>query len=169
VATLDGAVNGSQAGYSALPSRPAGDDENGLSARKFDVPITKEDHVVGLGAMCDLDNATANERSQHFSVSEFASLGDGRRVILHRDRGFTIAWGRGVDGPPLSTTETVESVTRNVLNVVLPDEDNGDDHPWSWLAKLCRSHGLNVTADELKSLPYQVILTEGVSEWLQSE
>ena len=165
---LDGAVTISQAGYSALPSRPDADDQNGSPERTVEAPISQEDRVVGLGAICELGEASGDDGAQHFAVSEFALLHDGRRITLHNDRGFTIAWGRGVDGPPLSTSETAESVTHNVLNVVLPDEDNGEEHPWSWLANLCRARGLNVTADELKVLPYQVILTEGLSEWLQS-
>jgi len=41
---------------------------------------------------------------------------------------------------------------QQVLNVVLPDDDEcEDEHPWSWLAELARRHGIDVTADELKS------------------
>lgn len=133
-------------------------------------PIGESNRVVGLGAICDLGQASTDGRAQNFSVSEFALLDDDRRVILHRERGFTIGWGAGVAGGALSTSESEESITRNVLNVVLPDDDGcGEEHPWSWLADLARSRGLDVTAADLKALPYQVTLTESVKRWLGSE
>ena len=126
------------------------------------VPV-EPGRVVGLGAICELRPQRSDEaRSQSFSVSEFVTLEDGRRVILHQDRGFTIGWrssGRG--------HETLESMTRNVLSVVLPDDDeSGEDHPWSWLADLARARGLNVTAEDLRGLPYEVIFTDKVHRWL---
>jgi len=58
-------------------------------------------------------------------------------------------------------------MSQQVLNVVLPDDDEcGDEHPWSWLAELARKHGIDVTADELKELQYEVVLTDRVTRWL---
>ena len=132
----------------------------------------KPGRVVGLGAICDLRPQRFEEaRSQSFSVREFVTLEDGRRVILHEDRGFTIGWrSSGESGPgDIRGHETLESMTRNVLNVVLPDDDEcAEDHPWSWLADLARARGLNVTAEDLRSLPYEVILTDKVIRWLAS-
>lgn len=115
---------------------------------------------MGLGAICDLlTRGVDGARSLSFSVSEFALLDDGRRVILHEDRGFTIGSGRG----GTLGHETPETITSDVLNVVLPDDDDSDDdHPWSWLAELCRARGLDVTADDLRDLPYMVILSDSV-------
>lgn len=125
----------------------------------FDGPA----RVVGLGAVCDLDRESDDGRSTHFAVSEFALLEGGRHVILRGDLGFTIGWGSGVSGmPAVWKTVTVESITRDVLNVVLPDDDDGEDHPWDWLAELARDRGLSVTADELRILPYGVELTNRV-------
>jgi hypothetical protein len=126
--------------------------------------------VVGLGAICDLRPQRFDEaRSQSFSVSEFATLEDGRRVVLHEDRGFTIGWrssGESRSGD-IRGHETLESMTRNVLNVVLPDDDDcAEDHPWSWLAELARARGLNVTAEDLRGLPYEVIFTDKMRRWL---
>jgi hypothetical protein len=54
-----------------------------------------------------------------------------------------------------------------VLNVVLPDDDESeDDHPWSWLAELAQARGLDLTAEDLQALPYEVILTDRVIRWL---
>ena len=132
----------------------------------------KPGRVVGLGAICDLrPQRPDDERSQSFSVSEFVTLEDGRRVILHEDRGFTIGWrSSGESGSgDIRGAKTRDSITRNVLNVVLPDDDEcAEDHPWSWLADLARARGLNVTAEDLRSLPYEVILTDKVIRWLAS-
>lgn len=121
--------------------------------------------IVGLGAYCDLRPASADGLSQSFSVSEFALLADGRRVTLHNERGLTIGWGGGYTGD-LAGTETTETLTQQVLNVVLPDEDDGQAHPWSWLAALGRARGLEVTANDLRVLPYEVHLSESVLRWL---
>jgi hypothetical protein len=123
-------------------------------------------HVVSLGAICDLRTpGLDDEQSQRFSVSEFVLLENGRRVILHEDRGFTIGSRAGA----IQDYETQDSITRDVLNVVLPDDDEcEDDHPWSWLAELARARGLDVTAEDLQGLPYEVILTDSVTRWLAS-
>ncbi|MFL6136189.1 MAG: hypothetical protein ACJ74O_00100 [Frankiaceae bacterium] len=133
------------------------------------LPVTSG-RVVCLGAICDLRRSRLDDaRSQSFSVSEFARLEDGRRVILHEERGFTIDLRStgGTDPGALRDYETLESITRNVLNVVLPDDDDcAENHPWTWLADLARARGLNVTADDLRGLPYEVILTDKVTQWL---
>ncbi|MEV5768734.1 hypothetical protein AB0L34_29785 [Micromonospora sp. NPDC052213] len=125
--------------------------------------------VVGIGAICDLRPQRLDEAdTQSFSVSEFVTLEDGRRVILHKDRGFTLGW-RSTDprSGAVPVGETRDSITQNVLNVVLPDDEEGaEDHPWSWLADLARARGLNVTAEDLRGLPYEVVLTDKVTQWL---
>ena len=149
-----------EGGWHAHPA--AGDDAN-------PGPV-EPGRVVGVGAICDLRPQRSDEaRSQSFSVSEFVALEDGRRVILHDDRGFTIGWRSS--GEPASGDipghETLESMTRNVLNVVLPDDDeSGEEHPWSWLADLARARGLDVTAEDLRGLPYEVVFTDEVRRWL---
>jgi hypothetical protein len=126
---------------------------------------------VGIGAICDLTpQLVADGRSQSFSVSEVVTLEDGRRVTLHRDRGFTIGLGsRSERYEDLRAGQTVDSITRLVLVTVLPDDDEEaavEAHPWSWLAELARARGLNVTAEDLRGLTYEVILTDKVTQWL---
>ncbi len=123
--------------------------------------------VVGLGAICGLGTRGFDDdgRSQSFWVSEFARLANGRRVILHEDRGFTIGIGSGAGA--VQDCLTPDIITRNALSVVLPDDDEcEEDHPWSWLAELARTRGLDVTAEDLQRLPYEVVLTEGLTRWL---
>ena len=137
---------------------------------RANLPPVEPGRVVGLGAVCDLGPQRSNEaRSQSFSVSEFVTLEDGRRVVLHEDRGFTIGLRSSgeLDPGEIRGHETLESLTRDVLNVVLPDDDEcAEDHPWSWLAGLARARGLNVTADDLRGLPYEVIFTDDLRRWL---
>lgn len=134
------------------------------------LPPVEPGRVVGLGAICDLGTQGSNEsRDQSFSVSEFVKLEDGRRVILHQDRGFTIGL-RSTGGSgrlDLRVVLTLESLTEDVMKVVLPDDDAPTEaHPWTWLADLARARGLNVSADDLRSLRYEVIFTDRVRTWL---
>jgi hypothetical protein len=117
--------------------------------------------LVGLGAICDLDpspSAINDERQHSFTVSEFALLDNGERVTLHAERGYT-GW---TSSGSVWAYETVETITHDVLNVVLPDPENGDEHPWTWLAELAQAQGIDVTADDLRQVPYEVMLTERV-------
>ena len=143
-----------------------------IDVRANSLPPVKSGRVVGLGAICDLRPQTSDEaRSESFSVREFVILEDGRRVILHEDRGFTLGWRSSGESRCADIREhvTLESLTQDVLNVVLPDDDKcAEDHPWSWLSDLARARGLNMTAEDLRGLPYEVIFTDKVRRWLAS-
>jgi hypothetical protein len=122
--------------------------------------------VVGLGAICDLVASLDNGRTKRFSVREFAELDDGTQVILHDQRGFTIGWvGPHADEADRTGTvpESMAALENHVLNVVLPDEDDGEEHPWAWLAQLAREQGLEVRAEDLQALPYRVVFTPAVA------
>jgi len=125
--------------------------------------------VIGLGAICDLGPQRPDgARSQSISVREFVTLEDGRQVILHEDRGFTICLGSSRESAAdLRRYETLEGLTRQVLNVVLPDDDEPtENYPWSWLADLAQARGLNVSGEDLRSLACEVIFTDKVRRWL---
>jgi hypothetical protein len=121
--------------------------------------------VVALGARCELvppEESTASPGGVSFDVSEFAVLADGRRLTLHSERGWT-TWVRSTDqrgplDPWIALTE--DGVRQDVLNVVLPDEDDGEPHPWKWLCELLREHGVETTTEHLKALPYAVELSD---------
>jgi hypothetical protein len=119
--------------------------------------------VVGIGAICDFRTGGPEPGpSQSFSVSEFVMLEDRRRVVVDH-RGFTLGSKVGTVRAGL----TPQVMSQQVLNVVLPDDDEcEDEHPWSWLAELARNHGIDVTADELKELQYEVVLADRVTRWL---
>ncbi len=111
---------------------------------------------MGLGAWCDLDSAEEDSGGGGTSckVHEFALLSDGREVTLLDDRGWTTS-------APLGEI-SVTHVVRNVYNVVLPDnaEETGEEHEWQWFVQRLREAGVTVTPDELRALPYRVILSD---------
>lgn len=118
--------------------------------------------------MCGVDQAefVSEGQSQSFWVSEFVRLANGRLVILHDARGFSV-------GPPVGPGASGEvggytrrKLTETVLAVVLPDPEDGEEHPWSLLTLLARTRGLDVTAEDLRGLPYEVVFTEGLTQSL---
>lgn len=121
--------------------------------------------VVGLGALCTVRQPTDDPERQSFAISEFALLADGRRILLHNARGYTLGFPAGGDGGH----ETPQSIAQDVLNTVIPEDDSidaGEEHPWSWLADLARARGLDVTSEDLRLLPYDVVLSDDLSRWL---
>ncbi|MEM9562832.1 MAG: hypothetical protein AAGA93_09460 [Actinomycetota bacterium] len=123
----------------------------------------KDITVIGVGAVCDLASDVAdNATSTSFVVNEFLLTGQGDRIRLHNERGFTLSGVAGGDDP-LPTTTFIQQV----LNVVLPDdEDDEEDHPWSWLAELAEERGIVVGESELAALRYEVLLSDRVLRWL---
>jgi hypothetical protein len=110
------------------------------------------------------EKSTASPGSLSFDVHEFAVLADGRRVTLHADRGFSSfaqissaeggAWSEVADPWALMTRESVES---GVRSVVQPDDDESpDEHPYAWLSALLRQHGVDVSGEHLRRLPYRI-------------
>jgi hypothetical protein len=100
------------------------------------------------------------KRGVSFVVHEFAELADGRRLRLHEERGFTTGLG-GSAPSDMWRYLTLEHLERDVRTTVLPDDDDTqDEHPWEWLARLIRAHGVEATAGELSLLPYDVVFSE---------
>jgi hypothetical protein len=115
--------------------------------------------VVGLGAWSEL--ARRDQRGMDINVEEFAILDDGRRLLLHQERGFSTS----------ATHMSAEHAERDVLTTVLPDdaEVTGEEHPWEWLASLICDQGVTVSPEELKSVPYVVEFGPRLSALLKSE
>ena len=153
-----------EGGWQPYPGAPSGE-------AAFDLPPVEPGRVVGLGAICDLRPLRAEPRSQGFTVSEFVTMDDGRRVLLH-DGGRGLAAGGvrttgGWRAPDVRWGLTLEGLTRDVLTVVLPDDDDDPEpHPWAWLSDLARARGLDVTAADLREMPYDVVFTDELRRWL---
>jgi hypothetical protein len=113
--------------------------------------------VVALGAWCDLHSAgedSGGSAGTSFKVREFALLSDGREVTLLDDRGWSTS--ARLDQIPIT------QVIRDVYNTVLPDdaEETGEEHEWQRFEQRLREAGVAVTLDELRALPYRVILSD---------
>lgn len=96
-----------------------------------------------------------------FRVEEFAVSANGRRIRLHAERGFTLSGVRGFGqsaGADPWQGVTLEDLEADVRTTVLPDdaEDTGEDHPWEWLSELLRAQGIEASAEQLRTLPYDV-------------
>jgi hypothetical protein len=157
-------VSGVEGGWQPYPGAPDGE-------AAFRLPPVVPGRIVGLGAICDLRPPRADPRSQDFKVSEFVTLEDGRQVLLHNGgRGLMAGGVRTTGGwraPDVRWRLTLEQLTDDVLVVVLPDDENDTEpHPWSWLSDLARSRGLDVTSDDLRALPYDVVFTDELRRWL---
>jgi hypothetical protein len=156
-------VSGVEGGWQPYPGAHDGE-------AAFRLPPVEPGRVVGLGAICELRPARDDARIQDFKVSEFVTLDDGRRVLLHDGgRGYTIGIrSTGEQQPPdVRAGLTLGELTDDVLTVVLPDdEDDTEPHPWSWLSGLARARGLDVTADDLRALRYDVVFTDELRRWL---
>lgn len=125
--------------------------------------------VVRMGARCDLRSSGPDPWSA--KVTEYVELATGRIVVIRADRGFSVSAVRStVPGGTPENTQTTDEIIEMVLGVVLPDEadddawfdadDNhlGESHGHDELAELARSQGVRVTGDELRRLPYDVVL-----------
>lgn len=123
--------------------------------------------VVAVGAVCDVAvpwNQSTGAVS--FALSEYLDLEAGKRVVLHNDRGVTV----GVRGSS-SSDFTASELRDHFLGALLPDEgeEPGEPHPWSWLAELAAAHGVRVTPEELKSLPYELEFRPAVQTLVRSD
>lgn len=96
----------------------------------------------------------------HFRVEQFATLSDGRRLTPTDDRGWS-SRGSGGSAADHWAHLTVEAVETDVGNVVLPDdaEETEEEHPWPWLTERLGGLGVGTTPEELRGLPYEVILS----------
>ncbi len=119
--------------------------------------------VVSLGARCDLDSPEEGAGGgTSFRVREFALLSDRREVTLLDDRGWTTSAPLGGTADGQAAPLPVAQVVRNVRNVVLPDDagETGEEHEWQRFAQRLREAGVAVTPDELRVLPYRIVLSD---------
>jgi hypothetical protein len=109
-----------------------------------------------------------------FSARLDAVLIDRRRVVLLDDRGWSSSLPRTTarfdvpsELPDFWAVTSVEEIEETSRWVVGPDEpfdgrsqdDMERDH-WDYLAETLRQQGIVVDADELRSLPHDVVLSE---------
>ncbi|GAB3954621.1 hypothetical protein [Micromonospora vulcania] len=119
--------------------------------------------IVGFYALCDVrsggEASVVPGNRLDFTVDEFARLSDGEPVPLRELGWSSVASAGGAATLALYLTE--EQVVGSVRNVVLPDdaETSNDEHPWQEFAATLTEKGFSTTADELRGLPYEVVLS----------
>jgi len=108
-------------------------------------------------------SASTSIDAQTFAVREFLVLADGNRVPLREGLEFTI-------GAPCSDVHEAldaDALLCAMRSVVLPELSAIDpEHPWDCLVRLARRRRVQTCADEIALLPYELILTEDVQNWL---
>ena len=117
--------------------------------------------LLEWGAIC---NSVGTSDLLHFHVQEYLKIENVDTVIvLSDDRGFTLSpvISTNPDEEPIQTI-TVNEIERNVRNCVLPDEPAFEEHPYEELAHIAQQQGFDITADMLRAVPYQIILSEEV-------
>ncbi len=134
--------------------------------------VADDGAVVAVGAVCEVDVPwDASTRQVSLALSEYLAMESGTRVVLHSERGVTIAV-RG-DGSPEFTGFTADELRDSVLGALLPDEGDdeepGQPHPWRWLAELAVARNVRVTPEELASLPYELDFRPAVRALLRPD
>jgi hypothetical protein len=118
--------------------------------------------AVGTVAVCDVDETpTANVLpSISMSIVQHVKLSDGSLVRLDMDRGVTSARHGAPAGEAVTWKRPLGAVLEEVLALVRADDPaDPTAHPWEALAEAARMRGVDVDAEALSALPYQVVLS----------
>lgn len=107
-------------------------------------------------------------RGIHCTVREIACTDDSTLIPLRGPLG----WGsqaRGLGPAEQWRLMSAESMTREVLNVVLPDdaERTGESHPWSEFVAALATAGIPATERELADTPYAVVFAPRLDDVLR--
>jgi hypothetical protein len=123
--------------------------------------------VRRLETVVDLQRAE-NARDISVSARLDAVLADGSRIVLLGGRGWTESLrGAGADNMDVWATSSEAEIAETARVVVGPDEAYGgrsqsemDAGHWSTLAETLAAHGVEATAEDLRRLPHDVLLSE---------
>jgi hypothetical protein len=135
--------------------------------------------VTRLVTFIDVDDNVADARQMSVSARHEAVLGNGRRVLLLDDRGWSSSlgaawsveeapdddsWREGM--PDIWALTSVEDIVATARVVVGPDEPFGgrshedmDADHWAHLTEVLRQQGIVADALELERLPHDVVLS----------
>jgi hypothetical protein len=110
-------------------------------------------------------------RRVSLSARHEAVLDDGRRLVLLADRGWTeeLRGAGASEVADILALSSEEDIAETARTVVGPDEPFGgrtqgemeSDH-WNALAGKLSAHGVAVAVEELRRLPHDVVLGEGL-------
>ena len=120
--------------------------------------------LVAFGSVCELASCGESARLS-FELEEFAEFGDGSRLVLRADRGWSsvlhVAHGSAGAAVSGATTPagdpwrftTRESLTKSVLACVDPDNDEQQER---WLVDRLAELGVDLDVAAVRGVPYRV-------------
>lgn len=128
--------------------------------------------VARLETLVELDHADALTMSA--SARQEAVLEDGRRLVLLDDRGWSAALNRlGPEVPDIRAVSSIKDIEHTARSVVGPDEpfdghsqEHMESSHWDHLSEILRRQGVVVPAPELRRLRHDVVIGEGLRDWL---
>lgn len=140
---------------------PAGTENEGDRAKRRPFDLTALRPVATV-AVCEVDAPPADNSLPGVSmkITQCVRLSDDSLIRLDMDRGVT-SWRHGAPpGAPISWKRPLDEVIAEVLVLVSAEVgDDPDGHPWEELAAAARTRGIDVDADTISRLPYQVLLS----------
>ncbi len=117
---------------------------------------------VATVAVCDIGTPSPDNTAPTvaMTITQCIRLTDDSLIRLDMDRGFSSSHHGAPPGAPISWKRPLDEVIAEVLALVgSDDEDDPDGHPWEELAAAARTRGVEVNAETLSRLPYQVLLS----------
>jgi hypothetical protein len=137
------------------------------------------DRVVRLVTLVDVRDEASDAQQMSVSARQEAELADGTRVLLLDDRGWSASTLRATwageapdhgyrrDHLDQWAQTSVEEIEETARFVVGPDEpfdgrsqEEMESSHWAYLAGLLREQGVVMSAEELKRLPHDVVLSD---------
>jgi hypothetical protein len=104
------------------------------------------------------DDAAEFGKGVHWVVQEVAHTRSGLVLALREELGWS---GRLSSGSAADMWRHISaaSITRDVLNVVLPDdtEESADPHPYARFMDSLATAGIKTTENDLRKIPYHVV------------
>ena len=143
---------------------PLGPETEADRAKRRPFDLT-ELRPVATVAVCEVGTPSPDNTAPTvaMTITQYVRLSDDSLVKLDMDRGFSASRHGAPPGELISWKRRLDEVIAEVLILVGPDdEDDPSDHPWEELAAAARTRGVEVDADTLSRLPYQVLLSAEV-------
>lgn len=143
---------------------PLGPETEADRAKRRPFDLT-ELRPIATVAVCELGTPSPENTAPTvaMTITQCVRLSDDSLIRLDMDRGFSSSHHGAPPGAPISWKQPLDELIAEVL--VLVGSDDGDDpdgHPWDELATAARTRGVEVDAETLSRLPYQVLLSTEV-------
>lgn len=143
---------------------PAGTETEGDRAKRRPFDLGELTPVATV-AVCEIGTPSPDNTAPTvaMTITQCIRLSDDSLIRLDMDRGVSSSHHGGPPGAPISWKRPLDEVIAEVLVLVSAEVgDDPDGHPWGELAAAARTRGVEVDAETLSRLPYQVLLSAEV-------